>query len=139
MTSILKSKWLFPGMLLVCATLTGCQSIGVLTGGTAEFDGVWAGRLTFSSGENACLRRGGVRAEISQGDVDGDVSWQELESRSSISGFVKEGGIFTGSVSKGSRSFAELEGTFSDLNAEGTWKSSRCRGAWTMRKVRNAS
>ncbi|MEQ9487553.1 MAG: hypothetical protein RIM72_01020 [Alphaproteobacteria bacterium] len=139
MKSVIRFFRLFPGILLACAVLTGCVSLGALTGGTDEFDGVWAGRFTFSSGENTCVRRGGVRADISQGDVDGDVSWQDSDSRSTISGFIKEGGAFTGTASRGSRSFADLEGTFSELNAEGTWTSSRCRGAWSMRKVRNAS
>ncbi len=119
--------------------LSGCQSLAVLAGGTDAYDGVWAGRFTFSAGENNCLRRGGVRAEISQGDVGGDVSWQDFDNRSGITGVIKEGGSFNGSVSKGSSRFADVEGTFSELTAEGTWSSKRCRGTWSLRKVRNSS
>lgn len=126
------------GMILL-AVLVGCGSLGALTGGTDEFDGAWVGRLQFASGENACLRRGGIRADISFGDVGGDVSWYNFSERSRISGVIKKGGIFSGTASKGSNIFADLEGVFADRNAEGTWKSKRCRGSWTMRKVRNAS
>lgn len=125
--------------VVLLALLVGCGSLGALTGGTEEFDGAWVGRLQFTSGENACLRRGGIRVDVSFGDVGGDVSWYNFATRSRISGVVKDGGAFAGTASKGSNQFADLEGIFSDRNAEGSWKSKRCRGTWTMRKVRNAS
>jgi len=121
------------------ALVAGCQSLTSLTGGTDEYDGIWVGRLQFTSGENNCLRRAGVRSKVSVGDVDGDVSWYNFDQRSGIGGVVKKGGKFVGTVSKGNSRFAELEGQFSELTAEGTWKSTRCRGTWTLRKIRNAS
>lgn len=140
-----KDCWLYSALVkfgsacVLLLVLSGCQSLASLAGGTPDYDGTWAGRFQFSSGESGCLKRAGVRVEIGNGDVDGDVSWFNLDRRSGMTGVVKEGGKFVGSASKGTDRYAELDGVFSERTAEGNWKSSRCRGTWTLRKIRNAS
>ena len=123
------------------ALLSGCiGGIGPIAfkGGSEEWDGYWAGRMTLSIGEDSCPRRSPLSAEISGGALDGAGVYENLDVR--FVGSLDKAGVLQDGALKTSKSYYDLEmtGSFEGEKATGVWKNKRCKGKWEMRLIRKS-
>ncbi len=126
--------------LLSLLALAGCAGqsanpLAFLSQGDPEFDGVWVGEIRFGVGSESCPRRAGLRAEIANGSIGGQIRWDGRPGR--FSGVIQDGVLKNAAFERGSRDFADVTGAFTEREAEGEWRSPRCSGTWSMRKTRD--
>jgi len=122
-------------VLATALFLANCGGATMFASGPDTYDGVWAGRMTFTLGVADCPRRAGVQTEIENGVIDGEARWGDEDG--TISGVIGEDGTLrAGSVKMGRYDTADLAGSFDEREAAGTWKSRDCEGTWELRKVR---
>ena len=126
-------------LLLIAAaslTLSACISPVLQRGNSAEWDGVWSGRMTLSIGEKTCPRRTPLTADISNGAVDGNSKFENLAAK--FVGYLDEAGQLNNGELQMSKSYYnfDMSGSFDGEKASGVWQNRRCKGKWEMRRVR---
>ena len=120
---------------MLCLLVAACEGGNPFKGEPGPWDGRWAGRMLFSSGESGCVRRGSMRVEISGGDLTGTVrsSGADFGVRGEV---LESGEIYKGLLTRHNKPAAELTGTFQENEFKGRWTDvdNRCRGTVALRR-----
>ncbi len=118
--------------------LSACgEAIRNLRGTSDEFDGAWVGQIQVVTRTPVCtLSRGGIRATIRGGVIDGKV--RQPTGTAEFGAYILESGDLANGIidSQFEKDTAEVQGTFSGTEGSGRWKSKECSGNWTLRKIR---